>query len=330
MSRVLITGGAGFIGSHLCDAYLGRGSNVIVLDDLSSGNERNLAAALQTGRCELVVGDVRDEIVVQSLVERCDLVFHMAARIGLMLVVQSALRTLAANVDGTSVVLRQAAKYHRKILVASTSEVYGLSREFPSREDGAIVIGSPEKNRWSYACSKAVDEFAALAYHREEGLPAIAVRLFNTVGPRQSARYGMVIPRFVRQALSGEPLTVYGDGTQTRCFCYVGEVVAALTKLIEHPGALGKIVNIGNPEEVRIIDLANRVIAATDSRSTIKLVSFEEAYEANFEEIMRRVPDITRARDLIGFSPRFDLDAILSEIIADHRETSAQGASAPR
>jgi UDP-glucose 4-epimerase len=247
-----------------------------------------------------------------------------------MLVVQSALRTLAANVEGTSVVLRQAAKYHRKILVASTSEVYGLSREFPSREDGAIVIGSPEKNRWSYACSKAVDEFAALAYYREEGLPTIAVRLFNTVGPRQSARYGMVIPRFVRQALSGEPLTVYGDGTQTRCFCYVGEVVTALMKLVEHPGALGKIVNIGNPEEVRIIDLANRVIAATNSRSTIKFVSFEEAYEANFEEIMRRMPDITRARDLIGFSPRFDLDAILSEIIADHRETSAQGASAPR
>ena len=313
MSRVLVTGGAGFIGSHLCDAYLARGNDVVVLDDLSSGNERNLAAALQTARCELVVGDVRDEVLVQSLVERCDLVFHLAGRIGLMLVVQSALRTLATNVEGTNVVLRQAAKYQRKTLVASTSEVYGLSKEFPSREDGAIVIGSPEKNRWSYACSKAVDEFTALAYHREEGLPAVAVRLFNTVGPRQSARYGMVIPRFVSQALRGEPLTVYGDGTQTRCFCSVGEVV-----------------NIGNPEEVRIIDLAHRVIAATNSQSTVRFVSFDEAYEANFEEIMRRVPDIGRARELIGFSPHYDLDAILREIIAEQSEMSAQGTSAPR
>ncbi len=330
MSRVLVTGGAGFIGSHLCDAYLARGNDVVVLDDLSSGNERNLAAALQTARCELVVGDVRDEVLVQSLVERCDLVFHLAGRIGLMLVVQSALRTLATNVEGTNVVLRQAAKYQRKTLVASTSEVYGLSKEFPSREDGAIVIGSPEKNRWSYACSKAVDEFTALAYHREEGLPAVAVRLFNTVGPRQSARYGMVIPRFVSQALRGEPLTVYGDGTQTRCFCSVGEVVAALTKLVEHPGAVGKVVNIGNPEEVRIIDLAHRVIAATNSQSTVRFVSFDEAYEANFEEIMRRVPDIGRARELIGFSPHYDLDAILREIIAEQSEMSAQGTSAPR
>jgi UDP-glucose 4-epimerase len=327
MNRTLITGGAGFIGSHLCDAYLGRGGEVVVLDDLSSGNERNLQAALKTGRCELVVGDVRDEALVQSLVQGCDLVFHLAARIGLMLVVQSALKTLQTNVDGTHVVLRQAAKFKCKILVASTSEVYGLSTEFPSREDGAIVIGSPEKNRWSYACSKAIDEFAALAYFREEGLPAIAVRLFNTVGPRQSARYGMVVPRFVRQALRGDPLTVYGDGTQTRCFCYVGEVVAALMKLVEHADAVGKVVNIGTQEEVRIIDLAHRVIAATNSQSTIKFVSFEEAYEANFEEIMRRVPDIGRAREFIGFSPRFGLDAILREIIAEQRDLSAQEAS---
>jgi UDP-glucose 4-epimerase len=329
MSQVLITGGAGFIGSHLADVYLARGHDVTVLDDLSSGNERNLEAAGRTDRCRIVIGDVRDEELVRRLVEQSDLVFHLAARIGLMLVVESALRTLETNVEGTQVVLRHAAKFKRRILVASTSEVYGLTKEFPSREDDPITIGSPEKNRWSYACSKMVDEFAALAYHREQGLPAFVVRLFNTVGPRQSARYGMVMPRFVRQALAGEPLTVYGDGTQSRCFCHVGEVVDALMKLVDCPAAMGKVVNIGNPQQTRILDLARRVIETTNSSSTVTFVPFDQAYEANFEEIVRRVPHIGRARELIGFSPSLGLDAILSEVIAEQRANAMGPAAVP-
>ncbi len=315
MSRVLITGGAGFIGSHLADAYTMAGHSVIALDNLSSGDRSNLDGAMQTGRCELVEADVRDAAIVRELVARSDLVIHMAARIGLKLVVASALATIEDNVEGTQALLRETATRGCKTIVASTSEVYGLSTRIPSAEDDPMVIGSPQKSRWSYACSKALDESIALAYQREKGLPAVVVRLFNTVGPRQSARYGMVIPRFVRQALEGRPLTVYGDGTQTRCFCYVGDVVKAIMALGETAAAVGTVVNVGNPNEIAIVDLAKRVIAMAQSQSQIRFVPFEEAYEANFEEIMRRVPDISRARAMIGFSPSVDLNQILYDFI---------------
>ena len=320
MSRVLVTGGAGFIGSHLIDRYLERGWDVVALDDLSSGRESNLARALRNPNFRLVVGDVRDEAVVAELVRSADLVLHMAARVGLKLVVQSAVETLGANVDGTQMVLRQAVRYGRKIVVASTSEVYGLATKFPSSEEDPITIGSPTKSRWSYALSKALDESAALAHYREDGLPAIVVRLFNTVGPRQTAHYGMVIPRFVRQALAGEPLTVYGDGTQTRCFGYVGDIVNGIVALTDEPKALGQVINLGNPQETRILDLAQRILTLTASRSPLEFVPYDRAYEANFEEIYRRVPDIAKARELIGFAPRMGLGDILAAVVEEQSQ----------
>jgi len=320
VSRVLVTGGAGFIGSHLIDRYLERGWDVVALDDLSSGRESNLARALRNPNFRLVVGDVRDEAVVAELVRSADLVLHMAARVGLKLVVQSAVETLGANVDGTQMVLRQAVRYGRKIVVASTSEVYGLATKFPSSEEDPITIGSPTKSRWSYALSKALDESAALAHYREDGLPAIVVRLFNTVGPRQTAHYGMVIPRFVRQALAGEPLTVYGDGTQTRCFGYVGDIVNGIVALTDEPKALGQVINLGNPQETRILDLAQRILTLTASRSPLEFVPYDRAYEANFEEIYRRVPDIAKARELIGFAPRMGLGDILAAVVEEQSQ----------
>jgi len=320
MNRVLVTGGAGFIGSHLIDRYLARGCEVVALDDLSSGRESNLAQALPNPKFRLVIGDVRDDAVVGNLVRDTDLIFHMAARVGLKLVVQSAVETLSANIDGAQTVLRQAVRYGRKIVVASTSEVYGLTTRFPSNEDDPITIGSPVKSRWSYALSKAVDESAALAHYREDGLQAVVVRLFNTVGPRQTSRYGMVIPRFVRQALAGEPITIYGDGTQTRCFGHVSDILDGIMALSEAPAAFGQVINVGNPQETRILDLAQRILALTGSRSRLEFISYDEAYEANFEEIYRRVPDIAKAHSLVGFAPRLGLADILSAVVAEQSQ----------
>lgn len=318
MKRILITGGAGFIGSHLADAFLASGASVVAIDDLSTGKEENLELAMASPRFKLVVGDIRDDALVSSLVRECDTVVHLAARIGMHLVVDSPLKTLEANVDGTQSILRHAAAHNRKILLASTSEVYGLSRTIPSSEDTPIAFGAPTTARWSYACSKAYDEFLAMAHHKENGLPAIVVRLFNTVGPRQTGRYGMVVPRFVRQALQGEPLTVYGDGTQTRCFCHVTDVCGALMKLVDDPNAVGQVFNIGNPHEVSVLDLAKRVIELTNSSSPIAFVPFNEAYGEGFEEIMRRVPDIAKARFRIGFNPSRTLDDVICDV-ADER-----------
>ncbi len=320
MKKILITGGAGFIGSHLSDAYLAAGWNVTAVDDLSTGSRENLAGALGNERFELIEGDVCDDDVTARAMRGCDAVVHLAARIGLKLVIESPLKTLEANVKGTEMVLRHATPLRVPTLIASTSEVYGLATKFPSNEDDPITFGSPTKGRWSYACSKAYDESLALAHHRESGLPAIVVRLFNTVGPRQSTRYGMVLPRFVRQALAGEPLTVYGDGAQTRCFGHVRDVVRGIAALLDEPRAVGDVFNLGNPAEISIRDLAEAVIAATGSTSTIEYTPFDRAYGDGFEEIMKRIPDITKISALVGFRPQDSaIGTIIGDIVAAQR-----------
>jgi len=258
---------------------------------------------------------VQNVPVLAELIDRCDVVIHLAAAVGVRLIVESPVRTIETNVHGTEVVLAAANKKKKKVLLASTSEVYGLSNAFPFREDGVLVMGATSKGRWSYACSKALDEFLALAYHRERQLPTIVVRLFNTVGPRQTGQYGMVVPNFVKQALSGRPITVYGDGTQSRCFGYVGDIVGALMALVDHPDAVGQVFNIGSTEEVSILELAQRVKSLTRSESEIVLVPYDEAYEQGFEDMPRRVPDITKVSTLVGYQPRTSLDEILMKVI---------------
>jgi UDP-glucose 4-epimerase len=315
--RILITGGSGFIGSHLSDALIARGDEVVVLDDLSTGSVDNVRHLLDHARFRMVVDTVQNEDVVARLVDDCDAVFHLAAAVGVKLIVESPVRTIETNVKGTEIVLAAAARQRKRVLVASTSEVYGLSEQVPFREDGNLVMGATTKGRWSYACSKAIDEFLALAYYREKKVPTVIVRLFNTVGPRQTGRYGMVVPTLVGQALAGEPLTVYGTGKQTRCFGYVGDIVDALTKLIDHPAAPGEVFNLGSSEEVSITQLAQRIAALTGSTSKIVYVPYSEAYEEGFEDMPRRVPDTTKAERVIGFRARMPLDGILRAVIRD-------------
>lgn len=314
--RVLITGGAGFIGSHLSDAYLERGDEVFVIDDLSTGSIENIAHLRKHGRFHYMIDSVHNQPVLAELVDQCDVIFHLAAAVGVKLIVESPVRTIETNVRGTEVVLAQANKKKKKVLVASTSEVYGLSDQVPFREDGNLVMGATTKGRWSYACSKAIDEFLALAYWREKKLPTVVVRLFNTVGPRQTGQYGMVIPTFVKQALAGRPITVYGTGEQTRCFGYVGDVVSALIKLMDDPAAVGQVFNIGSNEEISIIELAERIRELTKSDSEIVLVPYSEAYEEGFEDMPRRVPDISKISAQVGFRPEIKLDKILESVIA--------------
>jgi UDP-glucose 4-epimerase len=316
--RVLITGGAGFIGSHLADAYLQRGDEVYVIDDLSTGSIENIQHLKTHERFHYTIDSVHNQPVVAELVDQCDVIFHLAAAVGVKLIVESPVRTIETNVRGTEVVLSLANKKKKKVLVASTSEVYGLSNQVPFREDGNLVMGATTKGRWSYACSKAIDEFLALAYWREKKLPTIIVRLFNTVGPRQTGQYGMVIPTFVKQALAGRPITVYGDGQQTRCFGYVRDVVGALLKLMDNPQSVGQVFNIGSNEEVTILELAERVKELTGSESEIVFVPYDEAYEEGFEDMPRRVPDITKVNSLVGFRPEMTLDGILQSVINFH------------
>jgi UDP-glucose 4-epimerase len=318
--RVLITGGAGFIGSHLADAYIERGDEVLVLDDLSTGSIENIRHLKKHPRFDYAIDSVHNAPLVAELVDACDAVFHLAAAVGVRLIVESPVRTIENNVHGTEVVLAQANKKKKKVLIASTSEVYGLSARVPFREDGPLVMGATTKGRWSYACSKAIDEFLALAYWREKKLPVVVVRLFNTVGPRQTGRYGMVIPTFVKQALAGRPITVFGDGTQSRCFCHVADVVNALVRLMDHPGAVGQVFNVGSDEEVSIAELAELVKVLSGSPSEIVLVPYGEAYEAGFEDMPRRVPDISKVNGLIGFRPTRGLEAILQSVIAHFRQ----------
>jgi UDP-glucose 4-epimerase len=313
--RVLITGGAGFIGSHLAEALLGRGDEVVVLDDLSTGSLQNIVHLTAWPGFSYTIGSVTNEKLVADLIERCDVVFHLAAAVGVRLVMSAPIHTIETNVHGTETVLRQAARGKKLVVVASTSEVYGNSAVFPFREDADLVLGQPTKTRWGYAASKLIDEFLALAYWQEQRVPVIVVRFFNTVGPRQSERYGMVIPNFVRQALAGEPLIVHGNGAQTRSFTWVGDVVWALLALAAEPRSVGQVFNIGNGEEVSIQQLAERIVAKTGSSSAIRFVPYHEVFGHNFQDMARRVPDIGKIRQLTGYTPKVQLEAILERVI---------------
>ncbi len=317
--KALLTGGAGFVGSHLAEALLTKGHEVMVVDDLSTGSMDNIAHLKGRPGFEYVIDSVMNESLTAELVDRADVVFHLAAAVGVKLIVEAPVRTIETNVHGTEVVLKRASKKGKLVFIFSTSEVYGKSTDVPFREDADLVMGPTHKHRWAYACSKAIDEFLALAYHRERKLPVVVVRLFNTVGPRQTGRYGMVIPNFVRQALAGEPITVYGDGKQTRSFTDVGDVVIGLLKLMTEPRAIGQVFNLGNREEVSIGELAERIRTATGSQSEIVYIPYDEAYEAGFEDMPRRVPDLTKIQQLVDYRPTLVLDEILRRVITHTR-----------
>lgn len=318
-TRILVTGGAGFIGSHLIERLLDRGDRVVALDDLSTGNLRNLATVIDHPNFRFVQEDVRDAGTLNVLIEQADAVFHLAAAVGVQLIVDEPVHTIETNIHGTEVVLNIANKFRTPVLLASTSEVYGKSDRVPFREDDDTVLGATRFSRWSYACSKAIDEFLGLAYHDQFGLPVVITRLFNTVGPRQTGQYGMVIPRFVTAALRGQPLTVFGTGKQSRCFGYVGDVVDALMALMDTPAAFGKVFNVGSTQEVTIESLARRIIELTASRSEIQFISYEEAYGRPFDDMMRRMPDLTRIKSAIDWAPTTSLDDILKSVIESAR-----------
>jgi len=302
--RALITGGAGFVGSHLAERLLADGHDVLVLDNLSTGSIDNILHLKQTPGFSYVVDTVTNEPLLAEMIDRSDVVFHLAAAVGVKLIVEQPVHTLETNVHGTEVVLKHANKKKKLVFIASTSEVYGKSADVPFREAADLVLGPTAKHRWAYACSKLIDEFLALAYWKEKRLPVVIVRLFNTVGPRQTGQYGMVLPTFVRQALTGQPITVFGDGTQSRSFTYVGDVVDALARLALEPRAVGDVFNIGSTSEMTIGNLAVRVKEMTNSGSAIRYVPYDEAYEAGFEDMPRRVPDISKIHSLIGFTPK--------------------------
>jgi nucleoside-diphosphate-sugar epimerase len=313
--RALITGGAGFIGSHLSERLLEQGHQVLILDNLSTGSIDNIRHLKGTAGFEYFIDTVDNEPLLAELIDRSDVVFHFAAAVGVKLIVEQPVHTIETNVHGTEIVLKHANKKKKLVVIASTSEVYGKSDDVPFREDSDLVLGPTPKHRWAYACSKAIDEFLALAYWKERKLPVIIVRFFNTVGPRQTGQYGMVIPNFVRQALAGEPITVFGDGKQSRAFTHVSDVVGALLKLVVEPKAIGQVINIGNTEEITIERLAERVRDLSGSKSTIKYIPYDQAYESGFEDMPRRVPDLSRVSALIGYAPTLSLDDILNQVI---------------
>ena len=315
MATYLVSGGAGFIGSHLSDAYIERGDEVFVIDDLSTGTIENIQHLKQHPRFHYTIDTVHNHPVTAELIDQCDVIFHLAAAVGVKLIVESPVRTIETNVRGTEVVLSLANKKKKKVLIASTSEVYGLSTDVPFREDGNLVMGATTKGRWSYACSKAIDEFLALAYWKERGLPVVVVRFFNTVGPKQTGQYGMVLPNFARQALAGEPITVFGDGTQSRSFTYVSDVVGCLMKLMKEKKAIGEVFNIGNREEVTILKLAEMVKAQAGSQSEIVFIPYDKAYEAGFEDMPRRVPDLTKIHKLVGYEPTVQLHETINRVL---------------
>ena len=321
--RALITGGAGFIGSHLAEALLQGGHEVDIIDNLSTGSIRNVGHLKSNPRFTYTIDTLTNEPLLAELIDRNDVIFHFAAAVGVKLIVEEPVHTIETNVHGTEVVLKHANKKRKKVVIASTSEVYGKSADVPFREDADLVMGATVKHRWAYACSKAIDEFLALAYYKERGLPVIIVRFFNTVGPRQTGQYGMVLPSFVQQALAGAPITVFGDGTQSRSFTYVGDVVECLLKLVHEPKAVGQVFNIGNKEEVTILKLAELVKSLTGSASPIAFVPYDKAYEEGFEDMPRRVPDLTKISQLVGYEPKVQLNEIITRVIEYFRTSGS-------
>jgi len=319
MTTYLVTGGAGFIGSHLAERLTARGDSVIALDNLATGSRANLRALMSRSNFRFEQGSVLDELVVDELAHESDVIVHLAAAVGVKLIVEQPLRSLTTNIRGSEVVLDAAHRYRCKILVASTSEVYGKNPAVPLAETADRVLGASTVARWAYSTAKAVDEILAFAYHKERGLPTVVVRMFNTVGPRQSPAYGMVIPRVVRQAIAGQPLTVYGDGTQTRCFCHVHDVVSALVALLDRDDTICEVYNIGSQHEISMLELARRVVTRSGSVSNVQLIPYDEAYESGFEDMARRVPDTNKLNRLIGWKPTRSLDEILDEIIDEAR-----------
>jgi UDP-glucose 4-epimerase len=326
--RALITGGAGFIGSHLAEHLVARGAAVTAIDDLSTGSFANIAHLADRKDFRFVCESVTNETVMDRLVSHCDIIYHLAAAVGVDLIIKNPVQTIETNVLGTEAVLRLARRYHTKVLIASTSEVYGKSDNHPYKEDDDRVLGPTTRSRWAYAESKALDEFLALAYHKEFRIPVVIARLFNTVGPRQTGAYGMVIPRLAQQAVEGRPLTVYEDGLQSRCFCDVRDVVPALIGISLCPAAEGEIFNVGSEQEISILDLARRILRLSASSSSIEFVPYERAYRSDFEDMRRRVPNIERIRGLIGWEPRISLDQTLEEVIAEFR-ARAESPSSP-
>ena len=322
--KFLITGGAGFIGSHLSDLLLERGHAIHVLDDLSTGAIENIRHLKGRSDFDYTIDSAANNPIVAELVDDADAVCHLAAAVGVRLIVESPVRTIETNVHCTEVVLAHANKKKKPVLIASTSEVYGKSQALPFREEGDLQMGAPDVGRWAYACSKAIDEFLAMAYWKERRLPTVVVRLFNTVGPRQTGRYGMVVPRLVAQALAAQPLTVYGDGRQTRCFCHVGDVVGALADLLVDDRAYGQVINVGSSDEISINDLAGRIIDQTGSSSQVQLVPYDEAYEDGFEDMYRRVPDTSKIAELIGWRPSRSLSEIIDDVAAHQSEAPAR------
>ena len=325
--NVFITGGCGFIGSHLAERMLDRGDRVMILDDLSTGAMENIAHLVGRKGFEYRIGSALDVPLVSEFVDRADLTFHLAAAVGVKLIVERPVHTIETNVHGTEVILRHAAKKKKLVFIASTSEVYGKSTKVPFNEETDLVMGATTRHRWAYACSKALDEFLALAYWKETRQPVIVMRFFNTVGPRQTGQYGMVVPTFVRQALNNEPITVFGDGTQQRSFTYVGDVVGALLKLMVEPSAIGQVYNVGNTEEVTIRGLAERIKERTGSTSEIVTIPYDQAYEAGFEDMPRRVPDLGKIHKAIGYTPKVKLDEIIDRVVAEKRSYAGAGRS---
>jgi len=317
--RALITGGAGFIGSHLAEELLRRGTEVVVIDDLSTGSIHNIDHLKGEPGFSYVIDTIQNRRVMAELIDAADVVYHLAAAVGVRLIIEHPVHTIETNIMGTEIVLDLAAKKRKRVVIASTSEVYGKTNVIPFTEDSDIVLGPTSRSRWSYACSKAIDEFLALAYWKERHVPVVIVRFFNTVGPRQTGRYGMVIPSFVKQALSGKPITVFGDGQQSRCFTWVGDAVGALIELSNRGEAIGQVFNIGSDHEINIRDLAHLIKDLAQSASPIVYIPYQEAYEEGFEDMRRRVPDLTKVNKLIGYVPSFTLPKILGEVIEYYR-----------
>jgi len=322
--KALVTGGAGFIGSHLTERLLKDGHGVCIVDNLSTGSMKNLETLRAHPRFEFVAGDIRDAEIIEPLIERCDVVFHLAAAVGVRLIAEDPVHTIETNIGGTEVVLNIANEFNKKILIASTSEVYGKSEVVPFHEDDDIVLGSTRLSRWSYACSKAIDEFLGLAFHQQYGLDVIIGRFFNTIGPRQTGQYGMVVPRFIQSALNDEPLAIYGTGRQTRCFCYVADLIEAIIRLMNCPQAPGQIYNIGTTCEISIESLADTIIKLTGSKSRKQFVPYETAYGRPIEDMMRRVPSLERIRETVGWEPQTSLDEALEAITDSIRRNSRE------